>query len=172
MQKPVYVLDTTVLIDLYEAGHVDDVLCVAEARFAVTTNVLIELKHYDDATGERIDITPTEKMRLRTKLGVECLLFHDGSDEFSDFVELQKRLGPGESEAAAIAVSRGHTLVSDDKSAQKRIRSHFKTRRPNIGIINLNELIRLFGQKKWLSKTICDDVVSFIDGKEKSRKGG
>jgi len=172
MKKSVYVLDTTALIDLYEAGHIDGVLGVTEARFVVTTNVWKELDYFDRPTGERVEVSPAEKERLRTTYGIDCLQFTDGADESADYNHLRTRLGPGESEAATIAASRGHTLVSDDGPARRKIRAHFAARRPDPDIIGLKEMVQRFEQNKWLSKTICDAVVSFMDGKEKRRKGG
>lgn len=140
MAETFYVLDTTVLIDLYGAERIHDVFGVRQAKFALTLRVFGEFKHYFDKDKKKIDVRPEEKTQLLEKYAVSKL--HLELNEVDDFNALHEltgeyRLGPGESEAAAISVSRGHTFVTDDLEARKKIKNYFSARVSDPRIIGL-----------------------------------
>lgn len=166
MKSATYVLDATVLIDLYEASCVDAVLGVQEVNFTVTLNVLKELKYYRLPEGQNVVISGAEKVRLQAELGVESLTMKDGGTEIEDYTLLYNfgtgKLGPGESEAASIAAGRGYVLVTDDRRARKKIENYYEERKRRIQIIDLKRLAQQLSETGKISRATADELVAFL----------
>lgn len=127
--EPFLLLDTCALINLYACGHIAEILRAMPSSVGIVSSVRRESLfirrggsgddardrfpiHLDDVlTGRLLEIVPEAT-----------------EDELSTFVDLSTQLGDGEAMTAAIALHRGHTVVTDDRVALRVIGDRVPTK--------------------------------------------
>lgn len=117
MTRRTVLLDTCVLINLLASGECEDILRVLNHRWMVCSAVekeSIYLRTDNPPNSlELIDFAPLVSAGLLSICDIE------GNEEANLFVNYAASLDDGEAMSLALALSRGHTLATDERKARR-----------------------------------------------------
>ena len=120
--RSLLLLDACALINLYACGHIVEILSTSPDKFGMVTQVQSEalfVRRGGDGPDAR-DRVPIDLSDVRSS-GLLVLVLEADDDELTTFIDVTVQLGDGEAMTAAIAVHRGHTVVTDDRVALRVI---------------------------------------------------
>lgn len=117
-ERDIVLLDACSLINLYATRRIDTILAASPDRFGIVDIVKGESGYVlrggvgsDANDREPIDLLPLERAGLLTTLSAET------DDELRTYVELKREMDDGESMTGAVAIHRGHKVITDDLKA-------------------------------------------------------
>lgn len=114
-------LDACSVINLYATRHMGEILASLAVPVAVVEVVRAEA-HYVLKGGEGDDAGEREEIDLAPFVVAAVLRVVPATDdELEAFVDLSTRLDDGEALTAAVAISRGWTVVTDDRKARRML---------------------------------------------------
>jgi predicted nucleic acid-binding protein len=128
-------LDACALINLYACGHAREILASSAMPCAIVSQVrhetlFIRRGGQGEDAGERIPIDLNDQLSQ----GLLQVVPEAIEDELNTFIDLAVELGDGEAMTAAIALHRGHTVVTDDRVALRVIGNRVPTK-PSLQLI-------------------------------------
>lgn len=145
-------VDTTVLINLIQAGRLDILAALRGWEFVAPDQAVEEVSRQNQRAALERSL---EAGHLRRESSTE-------PREIAAYAELRLRMGKGEAACLAIAASRGWTLASDDRG-----RAFRRLVRERIGehrLIDTSEIVRIAREQGVVSSEEADRI------REKSRE--
>ncbi|MFN3651308.1 MAG: hypothetical protein ACK47B_17170 [Armatimonadota bacterium] len=110
------ILDACCTLNLAATGRAEEILRELPQHFTVAPHARGEAQWLAVPDSEERELVDLEPLIYRGVLVEEVL---EGSAEEALFLEFGVSLADGEAEAAALAVSRGYTLATDDRRARR-----------------------------------------------------
>lgn len=161
---PVQIIDTCVLINLLATGELKSILASVE-RLSLICSVVQEESIYlrtDDPNN------PKELINLSGFLTEGTLSVCEIENESEEllYVDFASVLDDGEAMTLAIAISRGHYLVTDERKARHLFLE--KTKSPK-RLISTSDLIRGWAGKKKITSKLLRETLQRIESRASYR---
>lgn len=120
-------LDACAVLSLYATRHMAEVIARVDGPVAVAELVLEEalyVRRVIDGKSERepVDLAPL------IAAGALTVIAADNEEELQTFIDLAVHLDDGEAMTAALAIHRGHALVTDDAKAERLLAGRVRLR--------------------------------------------
>ncbi len=128
VQSRVLLLDACAVINLFACGYAADILASHPTTFGIVTHVQRETL-FIRRGGEGDDARDRIPIALDDVVSQQLLhvVPEADEDELNTFIDLAVHLGDGEAMTSAIALHRGHSVVTDDRVALRLINSRVPT---------------------------------------------
>lgn len=117
-ERDMALIDACSLINLYATRRIETILAASPDRFGIV-DVVREESGYVLRGGDGPDATEQEPIDLQRLEEAGLLATHaaETDDEFRTYIDLTGEMDDGEAMTGAVAIHRGHKVITDDRKA-------------------------------------------------------